>query len=236
MLKHSQNISFGTPIDSMFFSLFDSFSDPAFLIDPTGTILYANTACTARISKYLTDFLGENAYALHSSGLNIPEIAADLREKTEDVLCSGNRLTFEEKQQGKTFRHTITPTCSSDGDISHLFIVVQETIQKRVELDAQKQLDLHKIIHDVVPCSIVLMDAGGRVLWLNQCTKNFIAADPEGEMFGRDAFETIYPDDLVYARERFLRILNNDIPETIEVRRLIQGGKEYSWRLGAVII
>ncbi|HWR00390.1 MAG TPA: PAS domain-containing protein [Chlorobaculum sp.] len=231
MVRHSSNIYFGSkPVDDSIFALLDSISDPTFLVDPAGEILYTNTAFTERISSYSRVFPGANAFDLHSFGLDIPEIAAGLRGKIEEVLLAGNRLTFEEEQQGKVFRHTITPFFSPDGKITNLFVVVQESIKKLVDLDERKKLNLHKFIHNSVPCSIAIMDAKGRAFWMNQCAKNLIPAKPEGEMHGIDAFETIHPDDRAYAREIFLNILDNDVQDTVEVRRLVQGGTEYSWR------
>lgn len=232
MLKHSINILLGSEqIDDTIFTLLDSYSDPTFLVDLTGKILYTNTAFTARIRKHPQEYLGANAFELHSSALDIPEIARGLRVKIEEVLNSGNRLTFEEEQHGNTFRHTITPFYSHDRRISHLFVIVQDTIEKLVEPEEQKKLALHKIIHDTIPCTVVIMDAEGRVIWLNKYAKNIIAVNPEDEMIGLDAFKTIHPDDQVHARKKFLNILNTGIEDSVEVRRSVVGSTDYTWRI-----
>jgi PAS domain S-box-containing protein len=122
----------GEQFDSSIFALLDTFSDPVLLIDPAGTILDANTVCAARFSKIYPGFLGANIFDLQFFSLHIPEIAEGLKEKTEEVLCTGSRLTFEEDTNGKTFSHTITPVSSPEGTITQLFIIVQENSQAKL--------------------------------------------------------------------------------------------------------
>jgi PAS domain S-box-containing protein len=228
MLKHSKNIPLGgKQIDNSVFALLDSFSDAAFLIDPVGTILDANTAFATRISNYSRDFLGINAFALQSSALHIPEIAAGLREKSQEVLRTGKRLTFEEKQHGKTCRHTITPSCARDGKITRLFIVVQDCIETSIE----HEFALHKIIHEAIPCSIAIMDARGCFIWLNQYASDLLTGKNEDVSIGLDAFENMHPDDMAYARENFLNVLKTGNEVTVEVRRAVSGTTDFTWRI-----
>ena len=232
MFEHTKNIPFGgKQIDNAVFALLDSFSDPAFLIDPVGTILDANTAFAARIGKYSREFLGVNAFALQSFSLHIPEIAAGLREKSQEVLGTGNRLTFDEKHHGQTFRHTITPSCSLDGKITHLFIVVRDLIEKSVEHEKHKEFAIYKTIHDAIPCSIAIMDASGSIIWVNQYASDLLTGKNEQESLGLDAFNTIHPDDFAHAREKFANILTTGIPDTVEVRRPVYGTTNYTWRI-----
>jgi PAS domain S-box-containing protein len=232
MLKHSKNIPFGgRQIDNSVFALLDSFSDAAFLIDPFGTIIDANTAFATRIGNYSQEIPGVNAFALQSSALQIPEIAAGLREKSQEVLRTGNRLTFEEKQHGKTYRHTITPSCSRDGKITHLFVVVQDFIEKSVEHEEQKKFAIYKTVHDAIPCSIAIMDAKGCFIWLNQYASDLLTGKTEDESLGLDAFENMHPDDIAYAKENFLNILKTGNEVTVEVRRPVRGTTDFTWRI-----
>jgi PAS domain S-box-containing protein len=232
MLEHTKNIPFGgKQIDNAVFALLDSFSDPAFLIDPVGTILDANTAFATRIGNYCQEFPGINAFALQSSAPHIPEIAAGLREKSQEVLRTGNRLTFEEKQHGRTYRHTITPSCSPDGKITHLFIVVQDLIEKSIEPEEQKNIAIYKTVHDAIPCSIAIMDAKGCFIWLNQYASDLLTGKNEDESRGLDAFENMHHDDIANARENFLNILNTGNEVTVEVRRAVRGTMDFTWRI-----
>jgi PAS domain S-box-containing protein len=232
MLMHLKNIPLGGRlIDNTVFTLLDAFSDPAFLIDPSGIILDANAACVARIGKHSDTFPGTNLFDLQTSGVHIPELAAGLREKCEEVLRTGDRLTFEKKGNGNTFRYTITPTCSTNGKITHLFIVVQTPIEHRIEPEEQKELEIDKIIPEAIPCSIVIMNAGGRVLWLNQYAKDIIADNPDDNMLGLDAFKTIHPDDRASAMEIFRNILDTGVEGAVEVRRTDHDGTDFTWRI-----
>jgi PAS domain S-box-containing protein len=232
MLKHAKHVPLGgSSFDNSVFALLDLFSEPAFLIDPTGRIIDANAAFASCVSKSVRRLIGANLYDLQSSGLVVPGLATGLRERSGEALLTGKRITFEEALDGKRFSHSITPVGSTDGGSTHLFVVVQEFVDQHVEPDGPAKLDLHKTIYDAIPCSIVLMDELGCVLWMNRFAQMNISPNPEDDSFGFDAFETIHPDDKVRAREQFLNLLHTGREETIEVRRAVQGGTDHVWRM-----
>ena len=115
--------------ESTVFSLFDSFPEPVFIIDPEGIILEANISFAARFSKRPEECAGTNVYDILSCDLLMPEIAEHRRKKAEEVLHTGKRLFFDDEHDGKTYRSTIYPILSSDGSIARLLIIAQNVTE-----------------------------------------------------------------------------------------------------------
>ncbi|NTW52903.1 MAG: PAS domain-containing protein [Chlorobiaceae bacterium] len=103
-----------------------SFSCPAFIIDPSGTILDANSAFSALFQIPSIKVIGLDVYGLQAFGRHITAVASGLREKVEEVVSTGNKVSFEDVQQGRTFRHTIEPERSAEGEICRLLVIVKE--------------------------------------------------------------------------------------------------------------
>ena len=109
--------------DKTIFTLLGSLPEPAFLIDPDGTLLYANEA--------FTDKIGDASHApLHANLLNnpaaIPGMTTALPEQVERVLGSCRRIEFEEEDGGIRYRYVVTPELSVWGDVTRLIVVRYE--------------------------------------------------------------------------------------------------------------
>ncbi len=103
-----------------------SFSCPAFVIDPAGTILETNAAFAALFPIRSIKLDGLDVYGLQAFGKHITAVAAGLRDKVDEALSTGRKVSFEEVLNGKTFRHSIEPARTPEGDISRLLVTVRE--------------------------------------------------------------------------------------------------------------
>jgi PAS domain S-box-containing protein len=219
------------PFDDTFSTLFDSFPDPVFLMDPEGTILDANARFAARFFKDPQECIGVNVYDQLATVLNLPGIAANRREKAREVMRTGKHLTFEDEHSGTVLRHSVYPIRSSDGEIVRMFVIAQDiTEQKRAERDAHRNLAVFKALFDAVPGAVFIMDADGCLTGWNQYMRDTILDMPEDAMQGSDAFAAVHPDDLAKAREALLNVLKPGSENAVETRMLHQGKKEYEWR------
>ncbi|NTV02156.1 MAG: response regulator [Chlorobiaceae bacterium] len=218
--------------DKAVFTLLGSLPEPAFLIDPNGTLVYANSSFAEKLERPSALAGNPNIFELQASGPQVPEIATGLKEQVDRALSCCRQIEFEEEHEGKRFHYIITPDSSAGGDITRLYVIIHEIAEQRFgRHELLKKLALSRSILDAIPCAVAISDAAGHLIWWNQYTRDFIAGKPEREMPGFDAFETIHPDDQADARRQFRDILQSGIEHAVVVRRGAPGGSGYLWRM-----
>ncbi len=121
---------------------YDSFPESVFVIDCEGTILDANEAFADRFQKSPQECIGNNVYDLLA-----PEIASHRREKAKEVFGTKRMLSWEDKRNNCIVHHTIYPTLSRDGEVTHLLIIAQDV----TELKMNNEQAISKTIIDAIP-------------------------------------------------------------------------------------
>ncbi len=112
--------------DDTVFTLLESFSEEAFLMDTKGFIINSNTLFAAYYGMHPHECIGVNVYELMATVLKNPEIAAHRKEKVEEVLRTGKRTTFEDVRNNHLQRFSINPVRSQAGEITRLIIIIQD--------------------------------------------------------------------------------------------------------------
>jgi PAS domain-containing protein len=110
-------------LDKTVFTLLGSMTEPTFLIDPDGMLLYANDAFIKKLDDSCPAALNSNVFEFQAS---IPEIATGLWEQVDRVLSGCRQHEFKEEHEGRIFHYIVTPECSASGDITRLYIIVHE--------------------------------------------------------------------------------------------------------------
>ena len=222
----------GQQSDNSVLVLFESFSEPVFIIDPEGIILENNATFAARFNKSPEECLGSNVYDMLSYDLFMPEIAAYRRKKAEEVLRTGKRLTFDDEHEGKVYHSTVSPVRSSTGNITRLLIIAQDiTEHKRAEQEVKNGRLFSQSFIDALPGTFFMTDANGRLSVWNSYLRDEIICQPDSEIAGIDAADLIHPDDRAIFREKMVNVLSQGIEEHAEVRVLLCGGAEFRWFL-----
>ncbi|NTV05328.1 MAG: GAF domain-containing protein [Chlorobiaceae bacterium] len=214
------------------FALVDFFPESCFLIDTEGLILKSNATFAERFNRSPEECSGLNVFALLSCDCMMPEISELRRKKVMEVLRTGKELTFEDERHERTYRHTIYPLRSSEGDIENLFILAQDiTLLKQSELTGLYEKAFSKAVIDAIPGTFYLLDSNVRLVAWNAYLRDEIFGKAESEMAGSNALEFIHPDDRPIIQEKMLRVLNLGVEERVEVRVCRRGGSEIIWRL-----
>jgi two-component system cell cycle sensor histidine kinase/response regulator CckA len=214
------------------FTLLDIFPEPCFLIDTEGLILKSNKAFAARFSMSQEECAGHNVYDLLSSNFPISEIAEQRKQKVLNVIRTGQQHSFEDEYDERTYRHSIYPLRSPEGDIRNLLIIAQDiTAQKQSELEGEYEQAFRKAVIDAIPGSFYLLDEDVRLAGWNACLRDEIIGKPESEMTGTNALDFIHPDDRSLIRRKMLNVLNHGAEERVEVRVFRRGGPEIIWRM-----
>ena len=208
-------------------ALFDSFPESVFLMECSGNIVDANQAFATRIGKSLQECIGTNIYDLLS-----PELAAKRREKAEEVMRTGKRLSFEDERNNRTLQHTVYPSRSRDGKIDHLLIIAEDITElKQTRHSLFNEQAFNNALVDVIPGTFCLIDAEGRLAAWNSYLRDAIVGKPECEVARTNVRELIHPDERLLVDEQMQKILGRGGEESVELRVLLRGGPEFRWFL-----
>ena len=210
--------------------LFDSYPEPVFIVSRDGTILEANGAFASKFGKFPEECLGANIYVLLSCDLLMPELAAQCRKITEEVLRTGKPLSFDDLQDGQAYRSTLYPLRSSEGDITRLLIMAQNvTSHKRIVPDVENKQRFIQTLIDASPGVFCMVDKNWRFTAWNACMRDEILCKSDGEIAGSDVISIIYPGDRPLIQQQIRNVMTEGVEEHAEVRVLCGGGSTIRW-------
>ena len=223
----NDNRSIGESPDGGAFAILASFSAPAFIIDIFGTILDANRAFSTLLAIPDLKVSGLNVYGIQTAGKTISSLASGLREKVEESIVSGKRVTFDEVMRGKIFRHVIEPIRSADGEITQLLVTVRDDAM--YEDPDSIDVDRAGSLLEIIPGIAFFMDETGRTLAWNRHARDLFFCKPEESMTGINVFDFIDPDSQNYVREQFRIAFTDRIDIPVEIRVLHPGISHHEW-------
>jgi len=91
----------------------------------------------------------------------------------------------------------------------------------RAENAVQRTEDRYHNLVDTAPIPILLFDRNWEALYANEAAVTFLDADSFAEIPGKKASEFLHPDELDTARERFQRLMREDISVPEEEYRVV---------------
>ena len=205
--------------------VFDTITDPAFIMDKTGRILDANNAYAAFFGKEVREVLYTDAYALLP-----PELAAERGKKVKEALRTRKQFSFDDEQSGRFYRHTFTPIADRDGTFNQIYIVAHDITElKAAEHESEKlQIFSHALIESI-PGTFYMVDTNGRFVQWNAYERDVIAGKTESEMQDTFAIDTIHLEDRAMVEAKVMNVMQCGAEETEDVRILLHGGPEFRW-------
>jgi PAS domain S-box-containing protein len=102
--------------------------------------------------------------------------------------------------------------------------------EKYMNSDAPGSAGYSQIV-DVLPQSMYLIDANGRMVRWSSWFRDRIAGCTDSQMASIDFLELIYPEDRDLANQRMRRILDLGVQDSLEVRIFLKGGPAWRWFL-----
>ncbi|NTV98224.1 MAG: PAS domain S-box protein, partial [Chlorobiaceae bacterium] len=133
-------------------TLINSIPESLFLLDRRGVILEANETFASRFGLHHEECIGISVYDLFS-----PDNARKGKKKIDEVLRTGERVTFESEENGTWRVHNISPVKDTNGEIRQ-FVVYSLDIkalkeagdkllrtERSLDADYRAMLKLHDI-------------------------------------------------------------------------------------------
>jgi PAS domain S-box-containing protein len=217
-------------VDDTVSALLESFPDAACLMDQKGVIINTNTLFALHFGKQPQECIGTNVYDMLVNVVQMPELAAFLKEKSEVVLSSGKRIVFADERDVR--KVTISPLLFPEGEITRLLITVQNiTEQKRIDRELHKERALKTALLDTIPCSAVILDSDLQMVISNQYARDMLFGNNENSEQQVGPVRFFCPDDMVLLRKKFQNTLNTGIDDYSEIRVQPHGSTQPIWMM-----
>jgi PAS domain S-box-containing protein len=159
-----------------------------------------------------------------------PELAAERRKKIDEVFRSGQRLFFEDEQNGHYFRHSLYPIPDTVGKITKLYIIAQDITEQKLAEKENRELQLFSnAVVGSIPGPFYMLDAEDRFVKWNAYERDVVLGKSEIEMPDTFALQSVHPDDRVHAAKKISKVMETDSEVTEELRILIHGGPGFCW-------
>jgi two-component system, cell cycle sensor histidine kinase and response regulator CckA len=224
----SPNHHFVMSFENTDFGLFRYFPEPAFVMDPEGTLLDCNEVFAARFPASGPDIRGCNVYELLASVHRAPEVAASRKAKADEVLRTGRHIFFDDEKDGRHWRHFVHPVATPEGRITRLLVIVHDvTKAKQEEFRSRKDNLVFKALLDATPGSVIILDAEGRMTGFNRYAMQ-VFGKSEAELHGSDPFEIVHPEDRPVVWNKFKAVLEKNIEEAVEAKICMHGNREHT--------
>ena len=208
-------------------AVLESFSDPAFLMDPDGRILAANSILAKWVESTPEKCVGIVAWEIKSSGPCWPDVAAVWEKNVRVVLRSRKKIDFEYEHNGKTLRTTIHPVLSDENVISRLLVCIHDISGQKKSEQRQNREFVFKDILEALPGFIFIMDAQGYLIGWNKHTKDVIIGPEKTELPDFLAFSYLHPEDRNLVIQKFQAVLELGTEQTLDARVHQHDSEEY---------
>ncbi|MCX6178583.1 MAG: PAS domain-containing protein [Chlorobiales bacterium] len=226
-----KNISSGSNrSDDTVSALLEFLPDAAYLLDTQGEIINANTLFAAQFGKQLQECIGANIYDLIENVLQIPELAAYHREKSEEVLRTGKKIVFADKRDVR--KVSINPLRIAEGDVQKLFITIQNiSEQRRTQKELQKERELKTALLDTMQCSAIIFDGNLRMIVWNKYAKDMLFRREDTDDLNVQASDFPFPDEMCTLRKKITETIDSGIEDSRELKVHPHGAPEPRWLL-----
>ncbi|NTW84045.1 MAG: PAS domain-containing protein [Chlorobiaceae bacterium] len=212
------------------FFLFKDYSEPAFIIDPEGTILEANAVFSDRFFEESGDVRGLNVFDLIANIFKEPGLAASRKIMVDKVIKAGKYTVFDDESGGRFFRNSIYPLKTPKGIITRLLIVVRDiTAQVESEKKARKTDLVYKALLNAIPGSVFVIEDDCLIHTCNDYALE-IFGDHNGEIHADNFLELIFHEDQSRIKEKLADLVDSGFVEVEEARmHTLNNRKRYDW-------
>ncbi|NTU53977.1 MAG: response regulator [Chlorobiaceae bacterium] len=208
------------PFNALDFNLFKDFPEPVFVMAPDGTILAANCFFTSRFNRLHEHILGCNVFELLAEINAPPEVIANRRNKSEEVLRIGRYVAFDDPMDGKFWRSSIYPVFDANEQISMLLVFLQNVTELRL---AQTENEDFRAKIDYA------LESSHVSVWSLDIENNVVQRTREHDrIFGYDTllprwsvetfFDHLHPDDMTMVRKQYEVSMANQSDFNLECR------------------
>ena len=118
-------------------TVMDASPETILLLDPEGTVLFANETAVRRLGRSVAEVVGRTNYELLP-----PEIAASRMERVRKVVRTGQPVRFDDERLGRNYEIAMHPVLDEQGKVAAIAVLsIDRTEKKRAEQRLRKAHD-----------------------------------------------------------------------------------------------
>lgn len=204
-------------------AILNSTSDSAFLIDPQGVFLALNKTTARALGRSTTELIGETIFDYLP-----PELVTSGRRRLDEVVKTGQIVSFEDQQNEKIFFHNLFPVFDEDGQVRRVAIFVRDiTKNRRLEQSLRDSEEKYRLLVEKTFEGIVVIQ-DGLVRFVNRATLD-IGGYEQSDIIGKPFTEFVFHEDLHESGQRYNMIVNSSKQVPRHHLRLIRKDGEIIW-------
>ena len=124
-----------------------------------------------------------------------------------------------------------TPRYSQAGEfLGYIGHCLDITERRRLTESERQEQALTAAIIAAVPGTFFVLDAAGRIVRWNNYLRDEIVGQPDNQVAGTSALDTIHPDDRALIQAKLANVLQTGAEESAEARTLLRGGPACRWQ------
>ena len=169
--------------------LLDATTDAAFLMDPDGLVLTANTVFAAKLGLPRSEVVGRNAKDL------LPWDVFEIRlERSHAAICSKRPVRYEEESEDSILDVRISPILNAKGQADKAALFIRDVTEQRLTEKALREgEETARAMLNATGDAALLVDAKGVILAANRHAANLLHLTP-GQMAGLKLFDLLQPE------------------------------------------
>jgi PAS domain S-box-containing protein len=212
-------------------ALLNATSESAMLINTKGVILAVNEAAVCRLGKLNATIIRMNIYDVLPA-----EVAIKIKEKTDEVIRTGDPMWFENESGGLSYTNTVYPIFGRHGNVEKLAIYAMDiTDQKRTIAALRESEERFRSISSSAQDALIMMNSTGNISYWNEAAERIFGYSKK-EVMNKNLHKLLVP-------KKYLEVFMNGfkdfkktgqgsaIGKTIEMSAFRKDGTEFPMEL-----
>ncbi|MEN6351163.1 MAG: PAS domain S-box protein [Syntrophomonas sp.] len=206
-------------------SFVNAISESAFLMDNKGKILLVNEITAQRLGYEADEIVGKYLYDFLDT-----DIAGIRKQKANEVITSGQPVSFEDAPNGLSMWNSIYPVFDRKGRITSLATFGYDISEvKKMEEEKVRAAVERAAIIDAMGDGLLLMDMDGKIIDMNPALERMVRLDRElmlGNNFLEILPQLLAPGDVDKTVKIVASTLKGRVPPS-EILTLITRNRSY---------
>jgi len=200
--------------------LINASTDVIGLIDTSGRVVITNEAHAKRLGKPQKELIGCSLWDLFP-----PEIAESRKAQIDNVIRTGQPISFEDQNRDTWFDSFYSPLFDNNGMVTGIAIIARNITKRKQAEELFKSLALSS------PVGIYIIQEG-KFQYVNPTFQKNTGYS-ETELIGTEALRLVFPEDRDMVRENAIGMLKGLLFQPYEFRSINKLG-DTRWILEAV--
>jgi PAS domain S-box-containing protein len=212
-------------------ALLNATSESAILINTKGVILAVNEAAVCRLGK-----LNARIIRMNINDVLPTEVAIKIKQKTDEVIRTGDPIWFENESDGLSYTNTVYPIFGRHGNVEKLAIYAMDiTDQKQTIAALRESEERFRSISSSAQDALIMMNSTGNISYWNEAAERIFGYSKK-EVIDKNLHKLLVPKKYLEVFMNGFKDFQNTgqgsaIGKTIEMSALRKDGTEFPMEL-----